>query len=93
MRYRRRELRDWDIEADVRQYWDGISDDDKQAALPNVVQHQWEIVQLQLMTMGPPFTAEESIRYPFTNAFIVPHNGAIQGASDPHAEIKGTLLV
>ena len=33
MRYRWRELRDWDVESDAGEYWDGVSESDKQARL------------------------------------------------------------
>ena len=90
MRYRWRNLRDWDIEADAREYWGKVNDLDKQALLTNILQAHWEFVRLQLINMREPFTAEPSLHGPFEVAYRTGHNGAIHGASDAHAEIRSS---
>ena len=89
MRYRWRELRDWDVEADANAYWDGMSDSDKQSRLTRVP--PWEVVRMMLANIVEPFTSEPSLHDPFVTAFRIPHNGAIQGASDAHAEIRSAV--
>ena len=87
MRYRWRELHDWDVEADANEYWNAMSDGDKQARLSRVP--PWEVVCMMLDSFTQPFTSESTLRYPFGTAFRSTHNLAIQGASDAHAEIWG----
>jgi len=84
-RYRWRELLPWDVEAEARAYWDALSEDDKTAILP--VAGYWGIVQLQLDSLIYQLTSEPGLRLPFSNAFQIPHNIAIRGADDVHAEM------
>jgi hypothetical protein len=85
MRYRWRELRDWDIEADAIAYWDGLPDHDKHARL--VAAGYWEVVRMQLDGFDQPFSSESNLRDPFGNAFRAPHNLAVQRSSDVHAKM------
>ena len=87
MRYRWRELCEWDVEADAREYWDGVSNEDKQARL-RVHPAYWEFVRGQLEEFSEPFKSELSLRDPFAVAFRSGHNAATRGASDPHAEMR-----
>jgi hypothetical protein len=89
MRYRWRELRDWDFEAEGNTYWGGMSEGDKQSRLTRVP--PWEVVRIMLANIVEPFTSEPSLHDPFVTAFRIPHNGAIQGASDAHAEIRSAV--
>ena len=75
MRYRWRELRDWDVEAGANAYWDAMSDADKQARLTRVP--PWEVVRMMLTNIVEPFTSEPSLHDPFVTAFRIPHNGAM----------------
>jgi hypothetical protein len=88
MRYRWRDLRNWDIEAETRDYWERLPVADKQATLVNISGAHWEVVRSQLINISEPFTAEPTLRDPFSAAFRTGHNGAIYGASDSHAEIR-----
>ena len=49
----------------------------------------WSFVEQQLGVNRQPFTSESTLKVPFSNAFATPHNSAILGASDKHAEIWG----
>ena len=84
-RYRWRELLPWDVEAEARAYWEAVSEDDKTAILP--VAGYWGIAQLQLDSFSQQLTSEPGLRVPFSNAFQTPHNIAIHGAHDVHAEM------
>ena len=85
-RYRWRELLPWDVEAEARAYWDALTDDQKTATV-GVPHNYWDVVQHQLDQYRQPLTSEPSLRVPFSNAFQTPHNTAIAGAGDVHAEI------
>jgi hypothetical protein len=85
-RFRWRELLPWDVEAEARVYWDSLGEDQKTARL-TVTPGLWEVVQLLLENYRQPWTSELSLRLPFENAFQIPHNIAINDASDVHAEI------
>src|SRR5437667_10812230 len=82
MRYRWRELRDWDVEADAREYWDMLPDEDKDVVLINVREAYWEFVREELDDLAEPFIAEPTLQGSFTAAFRNPHNRVIKGASD-----------
>ena len=84
-RCRWRELLPWDVEAEARAYWEAVSEDDKTAIL--AVAGYWGIAQLQVDTFFQQFTSEPALRFPFGAAFQVPHNIAIRGAHDVHAEM------
>ena len=86
MRYRWRELLHWDVEADAQAYWDSLADEEKTARLA-VRPGYWEFVQDQLDNFIQPLTSEPVLRVPFSNAFQTPHNTAIRGAGDVHAEM------
>jgi hypothetical protein len=86
MRYRWRELLQWDVEADAQSYWDNLADDDKNTRLA-VRPGYWDFVQDQLDSFTQPFTSEPTLRVPFSTALQLPHNVAIRGASDIHAEM------
>jgi hypothetical protein len=85
-RYRWRELLPWDVEAEARAYWDALGEDDKTAILP--VAGYWGIAQLQVDSDFEEFASESGLRSPFNAAFKHPHNLAIRGASDEHAEMR-----
>jgi len=83
--YRWRELLSWDMEAEARAYWDTLHEDDKTAVLP--VAGYLGITQLQLDSYFQQLTSERGLRIPFGTAFQIPHNLAIRGAGDDHAEM------
>ena len=85
-RYRWRELHHWAVEADAEAYWDALPEDDKSSRL-EVDPAYWRFVQTQLSGFTQPFTSEPTLRVPFSNAYHTPHNIAIRGASDVHAEM------
>ena len=85
-RYRWRNLLPWDVEAEARVYWDALGDDQKNAIV-DVMPGYWDFVQQQLEAYSQPFTSEPSLRVPFSNAFQTPHNTAIRGTGDAHAQI------
>jgi hypothetical protein len=85
-RYRWRELLPWDIETESHAYWDALSDDQKTAPL-GVPPIYWDVIQLQLDKYRQPLTSEPGLRVPFSNAFQIPHNIAIEDAGDAHAEM------
>jgi hypothetical protein len=85
-RYRWRQLLPWDVEAEARGYWDALGEDQKTAALA-VMPGYWDFVQVQLDGYTQPLTSESRLRIPFGNAFQIPHNLAIRGAGDAHAEM------
>jgi len=89
MRYRWRDLRDWDVETEAMSYWEHLPTADKEATLVDLSGAHWEVVRSLLYTMRKPYNAETSLRGPFEIAFRTGHNGAIEGASDTHAEIWG----
>ena len=86
MRYRWRELLQWDVETEAEAYWDGLADNDKNARLA-VRPTYWEVVQDQLDSFTQPFSSEPTLRVPFSTALQIPHNIAIRDASDVHAEM------
>jgi len=90
-RYRWRELHHWDVEADAMAYWDTLTDKD---VTLEVDPAHWRVVQTQLRSFNQPLTSEPTLRVPFSNAYHTPHNIAIQGASDVHAQIwtEGSYL-
>jgi hypothetical protein len=47
----------------------------------------WDVVRLQLDGYTQPLTSEPGLRIPFGNAFQIPHNLAIRGDDDAHAEM------
>ena len=85
-RYRWRELLPWDVEAEARVYWDALTEDQTTAML-SVPPVYWDVIQLQLDKYRQPLTSEPGLRVPFSNAFQIPHNIAIEGALDVHAEM------
>jgi hypothetical protein len=85
-RYRWRKLLSWDAEAEARAYGDALDEDDKTAILP--VAGYWGIAQLQVDSDFEEFASEPGLRSPFNAAFKHPHNLAIRGASDEHAEMR-----
>jgi hypothetical protein len=89
LRTRWRELRDWDIEAEATQYLIDMNDDDRNARLTGVTAEYWNFVRVTLNAYIQPYMRELTLRDPFGNAFRAPHNIAITGASDIHAEIWG----
>ena len=86
LRYRWRELRDWDIEEEARTYWEGLSD--KNDVISHVHSAHWEMVQSSLDALMEPFTMESTLRAPFSTAYQITHNLAIVGANDPHAVMR-----
>src|SRR5271169_1555074 len=72
LRCRWRELREWDVEAEATTYWEGLSD--KNDVLRHVHSAHWEMVQASLDVLMEPFTAESTLRSPFSTAYQVPHN-------------------
>lgn len=85
-RYRWRELLSWDAEAQACAYWDSLDWTDKTAILP--VAGYWAIAQLQVDSDFEEFASEPGLRSPFNSAFKHPHNLAIRGAGDKHAEMR-----
>jgi hypothetical protein len=88
LRCRWRELRDWDIEVDATTYWEGLSLSDKNDILNNVHSTHWEVARSSLNALMEPFTAESTLRAPFSTAYQIPHNLAIVGSSDQHAVMR-----
>jgi len=84
-RYRWRQLLPWDVEADACAYWDALGDNQRTATL-GVMPGYWDFVQQQLDD-PQPLTSEPALRTPFSIAFRLPHNLAIRGAADIHAEM------
>jgi hypothetical protein len=72
------------VEADALAYCDTLRDKD---ATLEVDPAHWRVVQSQFGGFTQPFTLEPTLRVPFSNAYHTPHNIAIRGASDVHAEI------
>src|SRR5438552_18453376 len=88
MRYRRRELRHWGVEADATAYWDTMSNDDKQTRVLRVQTGHWGHVSTQLDAFTQRFSSEASLRGPFEVAFRGPHNLTISAITmDAHEEI------
>jgi hypothetical protein len=85
-RCRWKTLRHWDVEADATAYWEGLPDADKTGRL-GVHPAYWEVMQLTTKSGGQPRSSEHALIVPFSNAYSTPHNLAIQGASDAHAEV------
>lgn len=88
LRYRWRELRDWDVEADARTYWEGMPSSDKNGVLNHVHSAYWSVTESNLAAFMEPFTAESTLRDPFSTAYRGPHNLAIVGAGDRHAVMR-----
>jgi hypothetical protein len=86
MRYRWRELQDWDIEADARDYWNDLPVADKQTRVVTRVSH-WDSVLHFFDVNRTPYASESSLRDPFVAAYLNGHNLAIRGAADAHAEM------
>jgi hypothetical protein len=85
-RYRWRTLQHWDVETDANAYWEGLPNDDKLSNL-QVRPGYWDSVESQLDDSLQPRDSESTLRLPFSIAYRLPHNRAIQGASDAHAEV------
>ena len=88
LRCRWRELRDWEVEAEARTYWEGLPLSDKQATMLGVDSAFWTTIRSLLEAFMEPFTAESTLRAPFSTAYQGPHNLAIMGASDEHAVMR-----
>jgi hypothetical protein len=89
LRTRWRELRDWDIEEEAIQYLSDMKDEDRNARMAGITTEYWNFVRATLNAYIQPYMRELTLRDPFGNAFRAPHNIAIMGASDSHAEIWG----
>src|SRR5436190_9449167 len=85
MRYRWRDLRDWDVEVDARHYCDGLPLADKQAPVVTRVSH-WDSVLDYFDANRTPYTSEATLRGPFEAAYLNAHNHAVKGSSNAHAE-------
>ena len=92
VRYRWRELRDWDIEPEASEYWSNLPSEDKDTPIPGLHPTHWDSVGLQLSSYTEPFIVESTLRDPFGAAYRSPHNVAILGASDHHAEIRSKAV-
>ena len=86
MRYRWRTLHHWDVEADANVYWEGLPDADKTGRL-GVHLAYWEVMQSATTSNTQPRDSESTLREPFSLNYGHPHDQAIKGASDAHAEI------
>ena len=75
------------MEAEAGEYWDVVTNDDKQAKL-RVHPEYWEFVKGQLDKFNESFMSESGLRDPFAIAFRSGHNAAIRGASDSHVETR-----
>lgn len=87
LRTRWRELRDWDIEEEVSQYWVEMKDEDRTAPVTALSAYHWMSVAGQINMLMQPFMSEPNLREPFSTAYRVGHNAGIMGASDAHAMI------
>ena len=67
-------------------YWDALPQGDKDSRLEADPAY-WRFVRFQLSGFTQPFTSEPTLRVPFSNAYHTPHNIAIRGANDVHAEM------
>jgi hypothetical protein len=85
-RYRWRTLHHWDVEADANVYWEGLPDADKTGRL-GVHPAYWEAMESTMTSSSQPRGSEHALIVPFSNAYNTPHDQAIKGASDAHAEI------
>src|SRR5947207_11518889 len=85
-RYRWRELRPWAFQQEARTYWDGLPDEDK-AQMIAVRPGFWAVIEILLRAYSQPLTSESALKTPFGIAFQNPHNLAIRGAGDAHAEM------
>jgi hypothetical protein len=86
MRYRWRELQDWNVEADALDYWNLLPLADKQAPVVTRASH-WDYVFDYFEDNRTPYASEASLRAPFDTAYLNGHNRAIRGSSDAHAEM------
>jgi hypothetical protein len=86
-------LHHWDVEIDGNAYWEGLPEDDKSARL-RVNSAYWESVESTTTSSNQPRMSERALMTPFSTAYIIPHNEAIKGGSDAHAEVwdDGSLL-
>jgi hypothetical protein len=85
-RYRWRTLHHWDVEGDANAYWDGLPEDAKFSNL-QVGSGYWDSIESLLIDSFQPRDSEHTLRLPFSVAYRLPLNRAIQGASDAHAEV------
>ena len=88
MRYRWRELRHWAVEEECRAYWEALSVEDKAQEIA-VPAGFWGLMELLLESSSEPLASESRLKFPFGTFFQSPHNIAIKGAGDAHAEIWG----
>jgi hypothetical protein len=86
MRCRWNQLQHWDVEVDANGYWEAMSDDDRHATL-TVRLGYWDHVAFTLSNYTEPFISEPTLRSPFDTAYRNPHNVAIRGATDAHADM------
>ena len=86
MRYQWRELRDWDVECDARDYWNRLPVTDKQAPVVTNAPH-WASVADYFEDNRTPYTSEPRLRGPFETAYLTGHNRSIRGSGDEHAEM------
>src|SRR5947207_9580306 len=76
------------VEAEARDYWDALGEDQKTARLAVGPGH-WDFVQDHLDDNQQPLTSEPTLRFPFEIAFQRPHNIAIRDAGD----VRAAMLV
>jgi hypothetical protein len=70
----------------MRNYWEAISDTDKDSRLA-VQSGYWDHVAGMLGSFTEPFITEPTLREPFGLAYRSAHNTAIRGASDAHTDL------
>lgn len=86
-RVRWRELAEWTTFAgDALAYWDNLDDAEQNAVLPTVGERYWHQAYETLNNTTPIVTVEDDLGIYFTLLYGAPHNVAIRGASDDHAE-------
>jgi hypothetical protein len=82
-----RELREWtSFQSDAIDYWNDLDNHDKNAILPLIDPNYWAVVRSQIRRRR--LRTEPQLTTPFDVLYATPHNEAIFGASDDHAQLE-----
>ena len=91
-RVRWRELSEWeDFVSDARTYWDNLAGIEKGSPLPGVSDNYWDVTRTTLNFLATRLGREQHLRTPFSLLYSAPHNAAIAGSDNEHAQITDQL--
>jgi hypothetical protein len=91
-RARWREISEWtDFAAEAQEYWDGLGETEKTQVIPEARATLWDQLSESLAVAMPVVSREGHLLIPFMFKYSIPHNHAIPGAHDLHAQITTNI--